>query len=372
MWDTSYFSTLWTMLDPRGVELLLQQFLAQCTARPARGNFSGLCTSSRQFDFTTGQPSGGWYGFNWISMYLLIQNFLRVTGGGPQTLLGPAPAARPAVEWLDAIATAWNASSKVDVADGLADYGVAGNLLECIATYQHRVAALNGAAVWMMRDVARLHGQAGNTTRAEALNRSATALEAATLQLYVPGAGFWTAQFPNGTAVQVRTVIDFMTLVNTGLDHEKLPLAEMARFAETELLTPGWMRALSLRDAAAGHEGQGRTDHGSGGAWDGWPALTSSAFGRLGRWDVAIDMVRKSSYVLREGPFGQAHRVYGNGSGTAAEMPHTPLKSQHYLAACGAIHAVRVPLSAKRHRFAPNSGPKYAAWTVLAPLWRRF
>ena len=41
-----------------------------------------------------------------------------------------------------------------EAGEALADYGLAANLLECVPTYQHRVASFNAASVWMLEQLA--------------------------------------------------------------------------------------------------------------------------------------------------------------------------------------------------------------------------
>ena len=40
--------------------------------------------------------------------------------------------------------------------------------------------------------------------------------------------------------------------------------------------------------------------------------MTATAFGNFGRYEKALSLIRATGGVLSEGPFGQAHRVYGN------------------------------------------------------------
>ncbi|MGA2869287.1 MAG: hypothetical protein ABSF34_09025, partial [Verrucomicrobiota bacterium] len=80
-------------------------------------------------------------------------------------------------------------------------------------------------------------------------------------------------------------------------------------FVESELLTRDWMRAMSLKDAAAAISD--RPDHGPMGAYDGWPALTTGTMWRLGFPDAAFDFYCRTAEVTQEGPFAQAREFYG-------------------------------------------------------------
>ena len=65
---------------------------------------------------------------------------------------------------MDAIATHWK--TLVRPGRTLADYGKAGNLLECVPTYINEVPSFNAANIWMMRRVADLQAAEGNQARA--------------------------------------------------------------------------------------------------------------------------------------------------------------------------------------------------------------
>ena len=77
-----------------------------------------------------------------------------------------------------------------------------------------------------------------------------------------------------------------------------------------------------------------RADHGPRGAWDGWVGLTARALGTLGDYTSALGLIRAAAGVLDEGPFGQAHRVYGDNN---TRMLRPPRKGgdQAYFAICG-------------------------------------
>ena len=66
-----------------------------------------------------------------------------------------------------------------------------------------------------------------------------------------------------------------------------------------------------------------------------------SPAGNLGDYAGALDLLRDAGGVLSEGPFGQAHRVYGDNN---TEMVRPPRKGgdQAYLATCGVTLASAV------------------------------
>merc|ERR1711871_686110 len=85
----------------------------------------------------------------------------------------------PQCDFTWSTGTSWchNGSSAycthANVRDGLADYGLETNLLECVPTYTHKVASLNAANAHMMRSTALLLKGLGNSTRASELQTSA-------------------------------------------------------------------------------------------------------------------------------------------------------------------------------------------------------
>lgn len=192
--------------------------------------------------------------------------------------------------------------------DGLADYGGAANLLECVPTYTHKVPALNAANAWLMREAADVvettRPQVAASLRARAANVSA----AVRSRLYVAGKGYWACEQPDGRLVEVRHVIDFATVGHALADDlSPATAAEMATFFAAELRTPNWLRALSLSDAAAPQSD--RKDHGPYGAYDGWLGESVLALSRLGRYADALNVTRSMAPVYDRGPGGQSHQV---------------------------------------------------------------
>jgi hypothetical protein len=79
----------------------------------------------------------------------------------------------------------------------------------------------------------------------------------------------------------------------------------MVHFFLTELKTPAWMRALSMRDpdVAFGI----RPDHQWTGAYAAWPAISLSALYAAGEHDLAASWMRGLALSTMQGPIGQAH-----------------------------------------------------------------
>jgi len=291
-WDNTLF--LMSLLDPEMMRQQLKGWLAidryKWYAR----------------DYLSGEGRGVWYSANNISIFAMLQGHLRVTGD--YGLLDEKAGDKTVLEHMKELATGWK---KLVPKNGqLADYGGAENLLECDPTYMHQVASLNAANVGMMRMLAALLEGRGDTVGAAELRQDAKALAAAVLKLYVPGEGVWNCAQPDGRLFKVRHVYDFITIVKWIADDLTPAMrSEMMAFAERELLTENWMRALSLQDPAA--PDSDRPDHGPMGAYDEWPPLTLEALCTLGYRGQALDAFYRFEGVTHEGPYAQAHELMG-------------------------------------------------------------
>ncbi len=292
-WDTSFFATVWSLLDPLAMREQLKLFLE-----------SGI-HSCYAIDFKTLQPVGPWYSANDYSVFRLVTTYVYVTGDWKffeETL----PGNRKVIDVLEELSLYWQKLTKQYGL--LANYGDASNLLETVPTYEGYVPAMNAANVWMMRSMAELKVKRGEPDRAAQLNRLADRLAAEILGLYVPGKGFWSCQLPDGKRVEVRHCIDFFTLIDC-MERDLGPrrVSEMVDFVNRELWTPHWLRALSLQDGAT--KFATRADHGWPGSYDAWPPLTAEAMFRVGHREEALERLRSVEPAIHEGPFGQAHYV---------------------------------------------------------------
>ena len=292
-WDTSFFATLWSLLDPLEMRKQLKLFLE-----------SGI-HSCYAIDFPTLQPIGRWYSANDYSLFRLVRTYLCVTGDW-QFLEETLRDGQKVIDVLDQMSLHWRTLTKPPGL--LANYGGPPNLLETVPTYQGCVASMNAANVWMMRSMAELRSRRGELDKAALLKQQADQVATEVLSLYVDGKGFWVCRLDDGTRVEVRHCIDFFTLIDT-MQNDLGPrrIDEMIEFVNRELWTSHWLRALSLRDAAATRAL--RPDHGSIGSYDAWPALTTEAMFRVGRKQEALARLRSLEPATHEGPFGQSHYV---------------------------------------------------------------
>lgn len=318
-WDTEMFSWAYAMLEPQSLKATLRRWLALDLHAP----------DLYAFDNQSLRPAGTWYAANDWAVLRTLDAYLAVTGD--TAFLHEAVTGATVLERMVAIATAYR--SLVAAGQALADYGGNDNLLETAPNYIHRVASFNAGNVYLLRRAASYLDAAGQLARAAALRAEADGLRDAVLQLYVSGHGVWLAEHRDGTRVEVRHVFDYI-VVGQSMDGDLSvqQRAEMTAFVQRELMSGEWMRAMSLQDASAG--AAPRPDHGSTGAYDGWPALSAEVMARFGDHAQALDLLRRVEPVLREGPFAQSHEYVAGGSVRIAG----PQQAQDYNAIAGASY----------------------------------
>jgi hypothetical protein len=301
-WDASMQTTIWALLEPAGMKATLRRWLVQ---NVRSGSFMYLTDTNgfdtNQYDHITG------YAFNACTIFKTAFDYLRITGD-LAFLDEKLEDSKTVLRRMDEIATDWE--TLVPPGSPLADYGENGNLLECAPAYIHRVASANAQNIWMMRQAATLEESKGNLSRASELRRDAEQLLPAVLNLYRHGDGVWYGLHKDGQRVELRHCVDFI-YVGDALTTDLTPAMrkEMTDFVKRELFTSDWMRAMSLKDAAASISD--RPDHGPMGAYDGWIPLTVGAMWRLGFPNDAFAFYCRTTAVTQEGPFAQAHEFYG-------------------------------------------------------------
>ncbi len=305
-WDASMQATTWALLEPAGMKATLRRWLVQ---NPRTGQASGYALDLRNvkgFDTTRYNHING-YAFNACTVFKTIDEYLRVTNDHAflDEKLGNG---RSVIETLDALATDWETLPKGH--DGLANYGENNNLLECAPAYINCVSSCNAQDIWMMRQTAKWYMLHNNGARAKELEIKAANLLPKVMSLYKPGAGVWNAWQLNGKQVELRHCVDFIYTGNALKgDLSATQKSEMISFVKHELFTRDWMRAMSLKDAAAINSD--RPDHGPMGAYDGWVPLTVNTMWNLGDPDSAYKFYCRTAAVTSEGPFAQAREFFG-------------------------------------------------------------
>jgi hypothetical protein len=301
-WDASMQATVWALLEPAGMKATLRRWLTQ----NVRSGDTINLLQTNGFDSTIYDHING-YAFNACNIFQTTFDYLRVTGDSG-FLDERLENGKTVLEKMDDMATDWK--TLVLPGSPLASYGENKNLLECAPAYIHRIASCNAQNIWMMRQAAALQELKGNAARARELRDNAEKLLPAVLSLYKPGDGVWFGLHNDGQRVELRHCVDYI-YVGNALAHDLTPdmRHEMTDFVKSELLMRDWMRAMSLKDAAAAVSD--RPDHGPMGAYDGWPALTVGTMWRFGFPGDAFDFYCRTAEVTKEGPFAQAREFYG-------------------------------------------------------------
>ncbi len=307
-WDTSLFSTLFAMLEPKQMKEQIKLFLEQDPHADAVIVFKAQRPPSPD----RLRVPAGWdlrgYAANDLSIFRLTWSYLCVTQD--MDFLREKIANQTVLERLRVLATDWKKLLR-EPTDTLADYGGATSLLECVPTYIHKVPSFNAANVWMMREFAGILLQVvGDPDEARQMRAEADAMAKAVMSLYVPGMGVWTCLHRDDSREEMRHCYDFATVGRfMPGDLPEIVRREIVGFVKRELLAERWMRAQSMLDVAAA--GSDRPDHGPMGAYDAWPAVTVDAMCALGYWDDAIPFLRRTQAVIYEGVYAQAHEFYG-------------------------------------------------------------
>jgi len=306
-WDTSLFSTLFALLEPKQMKEQIKLFLEQDPHEDAVIVFKAKRPASpEKINTPKGWDLRG-YAANDLSIFRLTWSYLSVTQD--QEFLTEKIGDQTVKERLGAQATDWKKLLR-EPSDRLADYGEAPNLLECVPTYIHKVPSFNAANVWMMREYADILELTGNHMEASQLRSEADEMVKAVMTLYEPGKGVWASVHRDGKRVEMRHCYDFATVGRfMAVDLSPTIRQQMVKFVQQELLTEKWMRAQSVLDVAAANSD--RPDHGPMGAYDAWPAVTVDAMCTLGYWENAISFLRRTRVAVYEGVYAQAHEFYG-------------------------------------------------------------
>ncbi len=329
LWDTQQAASGLVHLDPLVLKTMVEWWMRtdihQCWGT----------------NYLNGAPLGPWYSVNDYALFTMAYHYLRYTGDFgwlDQRIEG-----RTALEHLQSCADHWRV---LNAADYLADYGDPRNLLECVRTYTHKVAALNAANAWMNRTLAEIEARRGETTSAHQRRRDAQAITQAVLQLYRPG-GHFACRQPDGSEVDVQHSYDFGVVMATLFDDLGPQRREqMIRFFQAKLQTPSWMRALAEDDPAAAWSL--RTDHTATGAYTSWPAYALLALCQTGHLAEALAWIGVGNEsgglagVARQGPFGQAAFHGGPGSRlddrAARKAPDDPPHYEEWIDVAGGAY----------------------------------
>jgi hypothetical protein len=297
LWDYSLSGVVHALLDPAEMRGQLERWM---------GIDMHACYGT---DWLTGRPLGIWYSVNDHAMTSAIHDYLRWTGARDwldSSVRAVDGTDATVADHLARYATAWRGFASES---GLADYGGIGNLLECVSSYVHEVAALNAANVWNLRVAAsHLGARDPAAADADAMRAEAAGLADRLWTLYADGEGWFNARQPDGRLLAVRHCYDLIQVLGLlGDEISAARRAEMVGFLRGQLLTPNWMRALSPEDPDA--ITSVRPDHQWNGAYTAWPAAIAAGLFRIGEAELASGWLRGLARTSNQGLFGQAHFV---------------------------------------------------------------
>jgi len=296
IWDYALSSLTHALLDPA----VMKKYIEHWMAMDIHKHFGT--------EYLTGGPVGPWYSVNDFAITEISRNYLRWngdTGWLDKSIQVKEGQKAPVIELLLKYASNWK---NFKSSNGLADYGGINNLLECVSTYVHEVAALNAANVFNLRTASELCTLTGKKERVQDYLNEANALIPQINQLYIDGKGYWSTRFPDGRLVEVRHCYDFITILNMIPDDlSQKQKTEMVEFFKNELQSPTWMRALSAGDDNALFSV--RPDHQWNGAYPAWPAQAVTALFKTGNTELALKWLKGLSKSANQGPLGQAHFV---------------------------------------------------------------
>ncbi len=156
-WDTSFFATVWALLDPAAMKEQLKLFL------------NSDIHSCYAIDFHSLQPVGPWYSANDYSVFRLVTTYVYVTRDW-EFMDEPLRNGKTLIDTLEGLALHWRTLTKPGSL--LANYGDASNLLETVPTYVEYVPAMNSANVWMLRGMAKLRNKRGEAARSRSAGQA--------------------------------------------------------------------------------------------------------------------------------------------------------------------------------------------------------
>lgn len=321
-WDHTEWSRLYALLEPAG----LRTWLLRALSSPYDGCFG--------FDTRSGGPLGNDYVSNHYSLFRLIEHYVGVTGD--LAFLDEHAGDETIRTHLGRLAYGWRDKRTPATGGMLADFGPdPWLLLECVPNYVNVVASFNAAYAGMMRSYAGLQRLLGHDSTE--IDASADALAAAVAGMARPD-GRWEIRHPSGSE-SIGHSLDF-GLVAAYL-HDDLTddvRAGMVRFVTDKLLVSTWMRALALDDPAA--PSANRPDHGAAGAFGAWPGVTAYGLAKLGRRDLAAQLLSKVHASASGGLWGQAMEIVEDARGTWVRVAEDGVSNRDSVAGVATAEAV--------------------------------
>jgi hypothetical protein len=323
-WDHAEWSRLYALLEPAGLRSWLHRALS-CPYDSAFG-----------FDTRNGGPLGNDYAANHYALFRMVEHYICVTGD--LAFLDERAGTATVLDHLRRMALGWKARQTLATGGVLADFGAdPWTLLECVPNYVNAVASFNAAYVGMTRSFAgllRMLGQAGAASAAEA---DADALARAVLEMSLPG-GRWQIRHPAGNE-PIGHCLDFgLVAAHLHADLSEDQRAAAVSFASEKLLASTWMRALAPDDPAAPLSN--RPDHGAAGAFCAWPGVTAYGLAKLGRKDLAVQLLSVVHESGSGGLWGQAMEIVADHHGERVRVAEDGVSNRDSVAGVAIAEAV--------------------------------
>lgn len=302
-WDQAEWPRVAAMLEPSGMRAWILAALGQ------------PYESSHSFDTRNLLPVGNHYASNDLSLFTITEHYVGITGDA--AVLEEVVRGRTVLDHLREMAFRPSTRRAKFAGGVLADLGRdPWELLECVPNYRDAVVSFNAAYAGMQRSLAELLELRGDPEGAAHARTESLAMTEAVLGAYA-GRGRWRIGHPEGTDT-IGHCLDFeLVAANLAGELSESQRAELVEFVTGHLLDGDWMRALDPADPIAPISD--RPDHGSAGAFAGWPGSTSYGLARLGRPDLAAAFLGRVHRSRSGALWGQAVEAIGGGRFRVAE-----------------------------------------------------
>lgn len=284
-WDTSYASEMLSILDPAG---LRDAFLTYVRA--------GLMTSS--YVPWNGKPNSYWYAQNPFAEMRIIQEYLTQTGD--TGFLNYSVEGATVLEWMKRMGR--EVEKRYGRPDGLLDFGAGSEKMLEIRTdgYQHIVAATNGMAVAYFRQVARWCRERNDPEAAQFEGWARQLADSMNQKLWDDRNGWFVNLYPDGSKHLVLSYHQF-DLLDVGILSRGQTDAMIGHLKEGEFLGPLGVYSISKADRI--HWDLEDVDWGGGGQYTGEPLRLAETMYRLGRPELAWDILNRCTKWTEHFPY---------------------------------------------------------------------
>jgi hypothetical protein len=323
-WDHTEWSRLYALLEPAG----MRSWLLRALSSPYDASFG--------FDAKNGGPLGNQYAASHYALCRLAEHYIGVSGD--LAFLDEQAGSLTVLAHLERLAFGWKARQTAATGGVLADFGTdPWTLLECVPNYVNVVASFNAAYAGMTRSFAGLLRLLGRPEAASAADAEADALARSVVAMSRPG-GRWQIRHPAGTE-SIGHCLDFgLVAAHLGGDLSEEQRAEAVRFVSEKLRAATWMRALAPDDPAAPFSN--RPDHGAAGAFCAWPGVTAYGLAKLGRKDLAVQLLSVVHESASGGLWGQAMEIVTDDRGEWVRVAEDGVSNRDSVAGVAIAEAV--------------------------------